>query len=461
MLSTPTTAIPTATSVLLLNNEVNMMPTDGPTVDVANVPVAAAALGVPEPPAASPDDGAVPHEATAGNLPLHDPVARDAREGMLAILVGSSGPPSVGLECRASQPLPDVKGMLKELADDDSTTDEAMHTAIEEALSYPKRVGASTFWIATGDSLPSQSNDKIIKSLFRDNRVATWSALLSKFVQVNKDRGGDVVVTVTDETTRLGMLGQTVHILGDSYTVATPSSAHRTPGPKQHDELQDLYYMDIVGTRYDFDSQALHNALRSLKSRPVFVCYKMTYTSVHQTSTVHPNIWRVYFNQPAMPSVLLVQGHPVVEGFERPKHPLKLKRTPMIRKCTWLSENMYDSLSLVNVSPRVVTMPHNIPVLSYSMDIQLPSSREVNGRVGCRRMRIKSDCMDWHPDSLTMKELMRELQHLDNTCDPTQTQNALITAANQPQQDIPPVLEHARVDSLWQWICADPDKANV
>ncbi|RHY25469.1 hypothetical protein DYB32_008290 [Aphanomyces invadans] len=200
---------------------------------------------------------------------------------------------------------------LRELADDDTTTDEAMHTAIEEALPYPKRVGASTFWIATGDSLSSQSNDKIIKSLFRDNRGATWSALLSKFVQVNKARGGDVVVTVTGEPTRLGMLGQTVHILGDSYTVATPSSAHRTSGPKQHYELQDLYYIDIVGTRYDFDSQALLKALCRLKSRPVFVCYKMTYTSVHQTSTVHPNIWRVYFNQPAMPSVLLVQGHPV------------------------------------------------------------------------------------------------------------------------------------------------------
>ncbi|RLO00885.1 hypothetical protein DYB28_013146, partial [Aphanomyces astaci] len=86
--------------------------------------------------------------------------------------------------------------MLLKLASDEATSDDAMFQAIEDALPYPKRIGTTTFWIDTSDALMSQTNDKIIKSLFEDNKDAPWAHLMQDFVQVNKARGGDVVVTV-------------------------------------------------------------------------------------------------------------------------------------------------------------------------------------------------------------------------------------------------------------------------
>ncbi|RQM21788.1 hypothetical protein B5M09_008794, partial [Aphanomyces astaci] len=52
-----------------------------------------------------------------------------------------------------------------------------------DALPYPKRIGTTMFWIDTSDALMSQTNDKIIKSLFKDNKDAPWAHLMQDFVQ--------------------------------------------------------------------------------------------------------------------------------------------------------------------------------------------------------------------------------------------------------------------------------------
>ncbi|KAG9414725.1 hypothetical protein AC1031_008140 [Aphanomyces cochlioides] len=82
---------------------------------------------------------------------------------------------------------------------------------------------------------------------------------MKDFLQVNKARGGDVVVSVTSEETRLAMLGQTVSILGNDYKVATPRTGgkSRNMNTNKQNGLEELYYMDIVGTGYNFDSLAL------------------------------------------------------------------------------------------------------------------------------------------------------------------------------------------------------------
>ncbi|KAG9409919.1 hypothetical protein AC1031_020230 [Aphanomyces cochlioides] len=81
-----------------------------------------------------------------------------------------------------TRPSREMLATLMQLAEDESTTDDTMFSAIEQALPYPKRMGAATFWIETGNNLMSESNDKIIKSLFNDNKDATWSPLMSEFV---------------------------------------------------------------------------------------------------------------------------------------------------------------------------------------------------------------------------------------------------------------------------------------
>ncbi|RHY90070.1 hypothetical protein DYB35_002205 [Aphanomyces astaci] len=293
---------------------------------------------------------AVRRETTGGSSDPHDPVARDAGEGdpAEAVLLGRrrrwsvrwilalsslgtnhSAPKGQELSQHPvnSQSEISIQMLLKvtlcrptranlaklmELASDEATSDDAMFQAIEDALPYPKRIGTTTFWIDTSDALMSQTNDKIIKSLFEDNKDAPWAHLMQDFVQVNKARGGDIVVTVTDEATRLGMSGQSIRLLGKEFSVvASSTTGNRNPSQRQHDDLHDLYYMDIVGTRFNFDARAVLNALRRLKTNPVFISYKLAYSSSTQKSNTHPNVWRVYFNTPSQPGALLVKGHPV------------------------------------------------------------------------------------------------------------------------------------------------------
>ncbi|KAF0720732.1 Aste57867_74 [Aphanomyces stellatus] len=293
----------------------------------------------------------------AGNTPLHDPVARDAGEGKPAVLVGSTAPSAGGSSLspkwkvkgrRPKQPptrkvvelsatstasgpdfdmtTPPIQkrsyasvlqaavekthggevkatlvrpsramlARLMELGDDDTTTDEEMTQVIKEARPYTDREAKGTFWIETGDALASQTNDKIIKSLLGDNKCATWGHLMAHFVQVNKARGGDVVVSVAEESVRLGMLGQEVHILGSVCTVATPKTkSPRAPQSKQQDDLHDLYCLDIVGTWYEFDEAGALSALRRLKTRPLFITRKVGYTEPQTASKPHAPIWRL------------------------------------------------------------------------------------------------------------------------------------------------------------------------
>ncbi|KAG9398973.1 hypothetical protein AC1031_012351 [Aphanomyces cochlioides] len=214
------------------------------------------------------------------------------------------------VKCYLSRPSRTMLLKLMELAEKDSTTDDEMFEAIQNAWPYPKRVGTGIFWIETSTALISETNDKIIRSIMSDNGDKPWISRMPDFLQVNKARGGDVVVTVTSEETRLAMLGQTVSILGTDYKVSAPkASTHKTSSSKKKQSgLDDLYYMDIVGTRYNFDAQLLLRGLRRLKTNPLYVSVKSTYDSKHYSTVMHPNIWRVYFNQSEQPPALLVNG---------------------------------------------------------------------------------------------------------------------------------------------------------
>ncbi|KAH9119692.1 hypothetical protein AeMF1_007770, partial [Aphanomyces euteiches] len=130
------------------------------------------------------------------------------------------------------------------------------------------------------------------------------------FLQINKARGGDAVVSVTSEETRLAMLGQTISILGKDYKVSAPRTGGKTrkTNTKKQNGVDELYYMDIVGTRYNFDSLALLKGLRRLKTNPLYVTYKSTYDQKQNGSPAHPNIWRVYFNTEEQPPALTVNG---------------------------------------------------------------------------------------------------------------------------------------------------------
>jgi hypothetical protein len=209
-----------------------------------------------------------------------------------------------------TRPSPAMLSKLLSLAQDDECDDDTFLVAIEEALPYKTKPGLVTLWVETGNALQSFSNDRVIASVFEDNQKAEWNSHLGNFVQINKAREGDLVITVTDETTAREVSGKGITMAdGTQYKVASAMVGKSgKPGLSgSGSRLGDLFFIDIVGIRYNFDSHTLFKGLRRLKSSPLFQGYKSTIAG----TACHSNIWRVYFCTPDIPTNLVVNNHAV------------------------------------------------------------------------------------------------------------------------------------------------------
>ncbi|KAG9398950.1 hypothetical protein AC1031_012272 [Aphanomyces cochlioides] len=199
---------------------------------------------------------------------------------------------------------------LIEMADDDTCDDDAMLEAMDDAIPYPQKTAVTHFWVETGSDLAAQSNDKIISSIFSENDSATWSEILPDFVQVNKARGGDLVIHVATESAKTAMSEQKITIFGNQYGVAPPRAPRSSRGggfQGPSNSIHDHYFIDIIGIRSTFDSKKLIRLLRRFKTSPIFQGYKTTVRG----GACHGNIWRVYFRASDMPVPFTINGHPV------------------------------------------------------------------------------------------------------------------------------------------------------
>ncbi|KAG9416788.1 hypothetical protein AC1031_001173 [Aphanomyces cochlioides] len=199
---------------------------------------------------------------------------------------------------------------LIEMADDDTCDDDAMLEAMDDAIPYPQKTAVTHFWVETGSDLAAQSNDKIISSIFSENDSATWSKILPDFVQVNKTRGGDLVIHVATESAKTAMSEQKITIFGNQYGVAPPRAPRSSRGggfQGPSNSIHDHYFIDIIGIPSNFDSKKLIRLLRRFKTSPIFQGYKTTVRG----GACHGNIWRVYFRASDMPVPLTINRHPV------------------------------------------------------------------------------------------------------------------------------------------------------
>ncbi|RQM18583.1 hypothetical protein B5M09_013314 [Aphanomyces astaci] len=192
---------------------------------------------------------------------------------------------------------------LLALAQDETCDDDSLLRAIAEATPYKQKVGKATFWVETGTSLASFKDDQIIAAIFEANQDADWACHLDNFVMVNQPRGGDLVVTVAEEATKLAMIGQTMRILDTSYSVITPPTG--AGGASRG--LDNRFYVDITNIRYNFDSVELMKALRRLKTLPLFQGFRSTIAG----TSCHTNAWRIYFCTEDIPTNLIINNHPV------------------------------------------------------------------------------------------------------------------------------------------------------
>lgn len=461
---------------------------------------------------------------------------------------------------------------LLQMADDDTCTDEAMFEAMQEAIPYPQKQAVTHFWVTTGSALSQHSNDKIISSIFSENDSAPWAALLSDFVQVNKARGGDLVIHVASEDAKIAMFGQTITILGNPYPVSEPRQEGQRGQRGSSLSIHDHYFVDIIGVRANFDSKKLMRLLRRSKTSPILQGYKSTV----QGGACHGNIWRVYFRQNELPSPLKINGHPIDQlkldgvyyavfakdyvkstvprennrsahcldldwlenpaqgppeqpvggpqpeakrskqgkvidlteilpgvaqtvpqvqspkqdddmgvppeqphqgptavlppstvtsksattAFEKPKKTAKRKQDDLAK--SWVSDNFFDHLRDLQANTSLVQFSFpNRQVYRVTIG-SIPELTSNDLSASIKRTQVKDGRLDWHPDNLSLKEIVDILaQHASHGEERlTHVEQDEQLAASDPMVPIEAWIQEVDIDALWQWASANPLMAN-
>ncbi|CAK4710239.1 unnamed protein product [Aphanomyces euteiches] len=209
-----------------------------------------------------------------------------------------------------NRPKPEYLSKLIDLASQEDANEEDVLEAISQATPIQVKKATTTMWIETNGALYDKvyTNEKIIDAIFKENQNAAWSYLLLEFVQLNKTRIGDIVVSVTSRHVKDMLAGKTISIFGKEFTIPVPKvkSLGSSPSQELNDPMDKFFFMDIVGIRFNFDSAKLFRLLRRLKMKPIFQAYRQHIPNVSCQS----NVWRVYFLEAEVPKQLVVNGHP-------------------------------------------------------------------------------------------------------------------------------------------------------
>ncbi|CAK4187294.1 unnamed protein product, partial [Aphanomyces euteiches] len=201
---------------------------------------------------------------------------------------------------------------LMQLARNEEADEDEVLQVISDATPSKPKTATATVWIKTGDAFKDRefSNEKLISAIFKENAQASWAHHLLEFVQLNKARDGDIVVSITSPSVRSDLEGQEISIYGKSYPFSTATAkkkprhfSGRSTAPQ--DPMDALFFMDIVGIRFNFDTDKLFRLLKRLKTKPVFQAYRQHLPNI----TCQSNVWRVYFLESTAPNQLIVNGH--------------------------------------------------------------------------------------------------------------------------------------------------------
>ncbi|RHY10549.1 hypothetical protein DYB25_005039 [Aphanomyces astaci] len=455
---------------------------------------------------------------------------------------------------------------LLALAQDETCDDDSLLRAIAEATPYEQKVGKATFWVETGTSLASFKDDQIIAAIFEANQDADWACHLDNFVMVNQPRGGDLVVTVAEEATKLAMIGQTMRILDTSYSVITPPTG--AGGASRG--LDNRFYVDITNIRYNFDSVELMKALRRLKTMPLFQGFRSTIAG----TSCHTNAWRIYFCTDDIPTNLIINNHPVdqlrfqgvtyavyaklytpsrvpkrggrshhcldldsmfataraaqeqtssskrtrttnggpasqyhqdedtvgadadmggasnpappaeptptpdgqlpnpfedptlmeVEEYTTPKRTTKRKeREPTLTLADWVTPNFFDDLhSIPDIAKwHVDKWGYTKPITTYRVAVRDVDCSTVSDSL-VKRMYIKNKRLEWHPDNMTLKQVISALQEADQPeVSPASQQVQLQEAIQDMTPESLTLAQRVKPEELWLGLHRSPLQGNV
>ncbi|RHY15613.1 hypothetical protein DYB32_010738 [Aphanomyces invadans] len=234
-------------------------------------------------------------------MPVRSPTPPAMKGYAEALRGGFRQPNASRLKTILTQPSPDHLQRLLDLGADDTGNDDELLQAIAAATPSKPKVATTTVWIGTGDSLKDYSNEKFINAVVLENQEAEWADLLLEFVQMNKARTSDVVVSVTSKSIRERLAGKLASIFGKSFPFAV---GHDNASRLKQNPMDAHFFMDIMDTRFNFDSTKLFRLLRRLKTKPIFQSYRQHVDGIACRS----NVWRVYFMGDTISDKLIVNG---------------------------------------------------------------------------------------------------------------------------------------------------------
>ncbi|KAG9414720.1 hypothetical protein AC1031_008127 [Aphanomyces cochlioides] len=214
---------------------------------------------------------------------------------------GQDNAPPKRVKTVVNRPKPEYLSKLIDLASQEDANEEDLLEAISQATPVKVKKTTTTMWIETDGAFSDKAytNEKIIDAIFKENQDAEWAYLLLEFVQLNKTRTGDIVVSITSRDVKDMLAGKTISTFGKEFTIPVPTVKVSGSSQESNDPMDKFFFMDMSA----FDSTS---TLPSSSMKPIFQAYRQHIPNVSCQS----NVWRVYFLEAEVPKQLVVNGHP-------------------------------------------------------------------------------------------------------------------------------------------------------
>ncbi|KAF0710516.1 Aste57867_5520 [Aphanomyces stellatus] len=166
--------------------------------------------------------------------------------------------------------------------------------------------------------------------------------------------------------------------------------------------------------------------------------------------------------RPSAPSKPVEVGPREME-FEEPRKPKRKARDISTTPKPWATLNFFDPLQGGQDIMHPVKWPYALPIRTYVVSISFPTNMSVPDDAHIKRMGISNKKLDWHPDNMTLAQIVQVIQDYNATTPPTQEDQLtdILEVSKHLDEDFRTPIDHTKADDLWQWVSRSPLHANV
>ncbi|KAF0701852.1 hypothetical protein AaE_016285, partial [Aphanomyces astaci] len=153
-----------------------------------------------------------------------------------------------------------------------------------------------------------------------------------------------------------------------------------------------------------------------------------------------------------------------VEEYTTPKRTTKRKeREPMLTLADWVTPNFFDDLhSIPGIAKwHVDKWGYTKPITTYRVAARDVDCSTVSDSL-VKRMHIKNKRLEWHPDNMTLKQVISALQEADQPeVSPASQQVQLQEAIQDMTPESLTLAQRVKPEELWLGLHRSPLQGNV